>query len=70
MCVRVCVQAGDLWGVVRMRQEALALAKVCKVTSRHLGRSYPMLLPAAHYKLAQAYADLGCAAQAMDHCQE
>ncbi|KAL6764490.1 hypothetical protein V8C86DRAFT_2476484 [Haematococcus lacustris] len=63
--------AKDVWGVVRVRQEILGLAKVYMMLNMD-GPTLPLPLPlpAAHFKLAQAYAELGCSAQVIDHSQK
>ncbi|GFH06619.1 uncharacterized protein HaLaN_01279, partial [Haematococcus lacustris] len=64
-------KAKDVWGVVRVRQEILGLAKVYMMLNMD-GPTLPLPLPlpAAHFKLAQAYAELGCSAQVIDHSQK
>jgi hypothetical protein len=67
-CCCYHLQAGDAWGALRARQEVLALAKV-HVSMNRDSNPFPLLLPTAHYKLAQAYAELGCVAQVAEHSQ-
>jgi len=62
-------KSGDAWGALRLRQEALALARMYSSTGPYRDDNrFPMLLPNAHFKLAKSYAELQCIPQAAEHC--
>ena len=62
-------QVADLWGSLKLRQEALALAKLYGPTGPYASENkFPMLLCDTHFKLAKTYAALQCIPQATDHC--
>ena len=64
-------QAGDLWGSLKFRQEALALCKLYSPSGPYASENnFPMLLSDTHFKLAKVYAALQCIAQASDHCNK
>lgn len=49
----VALQDKDGWGVLRLRQDILGLAKVHQMVKSGGRDGFPLLLPTAHYKLAQ-----------------
>ena len=62
--------AGDPWAALELRQQQLALAKLCAITGPYSAQKrYPLLLAEAHYKLAAAYADMQCTPQANEHAK-
>lgn len=62
-------QTGDTRRVLRLCQQALALADVHTVSLQHEPHApfTPLLLSSQHLRLAQAYGDEGCTPQALSH---